>query len=273
MQSVETGNRYKKVFVVILIILVVLAISIGLMVGMKSLKTYFKWLIISLLIIAILFGLAYAFYLLFIKKEFKDIPATYRKKLVATAKLMQNNMLGELYLTGDSLHNNIKLGKYYYMKVPLPRVEKVKKTDTEGKAILNKYKNDFEYEEQTYPVDIDVFIVQRKSIIDKIFGEPLVILVKPEDHNYSAIFNNVYLAGFNLVPLDNNFYTIERRHLDIDISRGVNAQYLKEVVHEVMRNMDRMVKQAMGMDSNFQKDRARNQEFEIPKSINQLPPP
>jgi len=273
MQSVETGNRYKKVAIIIVIVLVILAITIGLMVGMQSLKTYFKWLIISLLVIGLLFGIAYAFYLLFIKKEFKDIPATYRKKLVATAKLMENNMLGNLYLSGDVKHNRINMGKFFYLKVPLTRQERKHKLDIDGKPILNKITNQYEMQEETYEVDIDVFIIQRKKFFDKIFGEPLVVLIKPEDHDYTAIFNDVTIKGFNLVPLDNNFYTIERRHLDIDITKGVHAQYLKEVVHEVMRDMDRIVKQAMGMDSGFQKERAKNQEFEIPRSMNQLPPP
>lgn len=270
---VETGNRYKKVIVIVLIVLIILAITIGLMVGMKSLKAYFKWLIISMLIIGLLFGLAYAFYLLFIKKEFKDIPATYRKKLVATSKLMKNNMLGNLYLSGDMKHNRINMGKYWYMKVPLPRQQKHLKIDTNGEPILNKVTQQYETEEFTYPVDLDVFIVERKSLIDKLFGDPIVVMVKPEDHDFSAIFNDVTIKGFNIVPLDNNFYTIERRHLDIDITKGINAQYLKECVHEAMRDMDRLMKQAMGMDSQFAKDRAKQQEFEIPKSINQLPPP
>lgn len=261
----ETGNKWQKIILIIVVIVIILSLLIALLVGLQSLKQFFKYMIIFLLAIMILFGLLYVAYLVFIKKDFKDIPATYKKKLSATAKLMRNNMLGDLFLSGDVKHNRIKMGKYYYLRVPMPKQTTKLKLDKDGNKIVDPVKNQYVTEQVTESVDIDCFIVNKSGILNMLFSDTTIIMVKPEDHDYSAIFNDVTIRGFNLVPLDNQFYTIDSRSLDIDISKGVTTMYLREVVHEVMRDLDKMVKQAMNLDSRFTKEKAKQQEFEIPR--------
>jgi hypothetical protein len=263
----EKGGKWSKIIIIIIAILLVIIILITLFVGLKGLKQFFIWLIAIILILAILFGLLYVFYLVFIQKSFKDIPATYKKKLMQTAKMMKNEMLGELYLSGDEKHNRIKLGKFAYLRITLPKqsveVKKVKPTEAEPHPI-----EDEKIIEHTKPVKIDCFLILKKGLMEMLFGNPIFVLVKPEDHNYSSIFNDVTINGFNLVPLDSQFYTIDKRNLDVDIIKGMATNYIREVVYEIFRDLDKLVKQAMNLDQQFQKDKQKNLEFEIPKIPN-----
>lgn len=237
-----------------LLVFSVIIILIGLLVGLHGLKEFFQFILIGLLVLTLLFGVGYVIYLLFIKREYKDIPAQFKKKLYATIKILENNMLGDLYLSGDYKHNRIKLGKYFYMRLNLPKIvtEEGVRDNTNPKS-------------RTEIVPIDCFIVQRKGLFNRFFDNPFFILVKPEDHDYSAIFNDVTIKGFNLVPLDSEFYTIDRRNLDADMVKGMSLNYIREVVYDLFKDLDRLVKQAINLDQQFQKDKERAREFEIPQ--------
>jgi hypothetical protein len=222
----DKGGKWSKVILIILAILTVIIILITLFVGLKGLKQFFIWLIAIILILCILFGLLYVFWLIFIAKTYKDIPATYKKKLMQTAKMMKNEMLGELYLSGDEKHNRIKLGKFMYLRITLPKqtinVEDIKPTKENPNPIEKEKVTEF-----TKPVKIDCFLIIKKGIMEHLFGNPIFVLVKPQDHNYSSIFNDVTINGFNLVPLDSQFYTIDKRNLDVDIIKGMATNYIR----------------------------------------------
>ena len=108
------SESWKKIVITAVIIFSVILILIGFLVGLKGLKDFFIFLVISLLVISILFGIGYVIYLLFVKVDYKDIPAQFKKKLYSVTKIMKNDMLGNLFLSGDSKHNRINLGKYFY---------------------------------------------------------------------------------------------------------------------------------------------------------------
>ena len=246
-------ENWKKIVIVAIIIFSVIIVLIGFFMGMRGLGQFFKFVIIGLLVISILFGIGYLIYLLFIKREFKDIPAQFRKKLHQVTKVMQNDMLGELYLSGDSKHNRIKLGKYFYLRINLPKI------------ITEKGKDNINPESMSEAVPVDCFIVQKKGFMNKLFTDPLFVLCRPEDHDYSAIFNDVCISGFNLVPLDSQFYTIDRRNLDVDMVKGMHLNYIRECVYSIFQDLDRLVKQAMNLDQQFQKDKERAREMELPQ--------
>jgi len=260
----DTGNKWKKVMLIIIAVLVVLMILVFIFVGFKGLKDFFTWLVIGILILAILFGLMYVFYIIFIKKEFKDIPASFRKKLVMTTKVMKQELLGDLWLSGDTKHNRINLGGYRYMRIMLPKQVRKVMTDKEGNPQVDEF-NQPKIEEFTHEVPIDCFIIMKKGVMAKMFEDPKVILTKPQDHNYSSIFNDVTLNGFNLVPLDNQFYTLDHRNLDTDLTKGITTNYMKEVVYEIFSDLDRLVKQAIDLDASHQKDKERQLEFDVPR--------
>lgn len=260
----DRGGKWGKIIVIIIIIFLVLVVLITLFVGLRSLKTFFTWVIGLMLFLGILFGLLYVFWLLFIQKSYKDIPATYRKKLMQTAKMMKNDMLGNLYLSGDNKHNRIKLGKFRYLRITLPKqitkIKNIMPTKENPSPIAKEEKI-----ETTKSVKVDCFLILKKGIFENLFGSPIFVLVKPNDHNYSSIFSDVTINGFNLVPLDSQFFTIDKRNLDIDIIKGMATNYIREVVYEIFRDLDKLVKQAMNLDQQFQKEKQKGLEFEIPQ--------
>lgn len=258
--TTDQPTKWKKIIIIALIIFTLIVVLITAIVGVGGLFSFFKWLIGLILVLAILFGLFYVFYMLFIEKSYKDIPANYKKKLLMTARLMRNKLTGDLYLSGDTKHNRIKLGNYYYMRIELPR-QNIKEIPNPDKDALNKTI----IKESTTSVPVDCFVMLRKGVVDKLFNKPLFVLVKPEDHDYSSIFNDVTIKGFNLVPLDSQFFTINSRNLDVDIIKGMATNYIREVVYEIFRDLDRLVKQAMNLDQQFAKDRKKSLEFEIPQ--------
>lgn len=251
----EESTKWKRIIFIGLGILLLLIILITLFVGISGLRQFFIWLFGIIIALGILFGLAYIFYIIFIQKSYKDIPFTYRKKLIRTAKLMKNKMLGDLYLSGDYKHNRIKLGKFLYMRITMPKTTTEKKT--EGHRTIETV--------NTEAIPIDAFFIIKKGIIETLFGQPVVIIVKPEDHDYSSIFNDVTVSGFNLVPLDSQFYTINRRDIDVDLIKGLATSYIRETVYEILRELDKLVKQAMNLDQQFQKEKQKGLEFEIPQ--------
>jgi hypothetical protein len=265
MPQTESGSKWPKIIIILVIIVFAIAVLITFFVGLGGLRQFFMWLFGILLGLSILFMLAYVFWLIFLKKEYKDIPQTFRKKLMQTAKLMKNQMLGDLYLSGDDKHNRIKIGKYAYLRIVLPKqhTEIIEDVPPEQQH-LKKPKT----VELTEPVPVDCFVIMKTKLWDILFGVPVFILVKPQDHNYSSIFNDVTINGFNLVPLDSQFFTVDRRNLDTDIIKGMATNYIREVVYEIFRDLDRLVKQAMNLDQQFQKDRQKDQEFQIPRIAN-----
>ena len=263
----DKGGKWTKVILIISAIFILIIVLITLFVGLKGLKQFFLWLLGVILFLCIIFGLLYVFWLIFIKKDYKDIPATYKKKLVQTAKLMKNDMLADLYLSGDDKHNRIKLGKYKYLRMTLPKA--VVELNVNPQQNPQQVQNPMVAKQQeqtqvTEPIAVDCFLVLNKGIIKSLFGEPIFVVVKPEDHDYSSIFNDVTIKGFNLVPLDSQFYTIDRRNLDIDIIKGMASNYIRETVYELLREMDKIVKQAIRLDHVHQKEKEKGLEFSIP---------
>jgi len=246
------AEKWKTIVAIALIVFTILILLIGFLVGLKGLKQFFQFIVIGLLIISILFGIGYVIYLIFIKKEFKNIPAQFKKKLFSVTKVMDNELLGNLFLSGDTKHNRISLGSFFYLRINLPKI------------ITEKGEDNINPQSQSEAIPIDCFIVKKRGFLNKLFSEPFFLLVKPEDHDYSSIFNDVTINGFNLVPLDTQFFTIDKRNLDLDMVKGMALNYIREAVYDIFTDLDRLVKQAMNLDQQFQKDKERSREFEIP---------
>jgi len=247
------SDKWKKIVVTAVIVFTIIALLIGFLVGLEGLKEFFTFVVVVLLVLTLLGGVVYVVWLLFFKKEFKDIPYQFKNKLYSVTKVMKNDMLGNLYLSGDSKHNRVLLGKYFYLRLNLPKI------------ITEEGKDNTHPKSKSEAVPIDCFIVQKKGFLNKVLGDPFFILVRPQDHNYSAIFNDVTINGFNLVPLDSQFFTIDKRNLDLDMVKGLALNYIREVVYDIFKDLDRLVKQAMNLDQEFQKQKEKAREFEIPQ--------
>jgi hypothetical protein len=263
-ETVDKGTKWKKVVLIVVGIVIVIAIIIGIFVGFASVKKFFLYLFVALLVISVIFLLIYLFWMLFIKVEFKDIPAQTRKKLEIASKLAENEMLGKLFLSGDTKHNRLNYGKYFYLRINLPKINKEDIVDSKGKQKMDDLGNPM-FKETTEILPIDMFIVQRKGFFSRLFNDPLFILCHPEDHDFSSIFNDVVIRGFNIVPLDNYFYTIDSRSLDTTMLRALSVIYQKEAVFEQFRDLDKLVKGAINLDSRFYKEKEKSSEFELPQ--------
>jgi hypothetical protein len=146
----------------------------------------------------------------------------------------------------------------------MPKVIKKPKLDKKGQPILDEWERP-QTDDETHDLPIDVFILIRKGFFKKMFNDPIFILCYPQDHDYSSVFNDVYIKGFNIVPLDNYFYTIDRHNLDVDITKALATNYHKEAIFEQLRDLDKLIKGAINLDSRFQKDKERGSEFELPQ--------
>jgi len=246
-------DMWKKILIGGILVISVIGLLIGFLVGFNSLKSFFTGLMIFLLIITALAGAFYVVWLIFFAKNFKDIPAQFKKKLFSVTKVMANDMLGKLFLSGDTKHNRISLGKYFYLRINMPKLIKDENDDNIDPKSMSE------------AIPVDCFIVKRDGFLNRMFSEPFFVLVRPEDHDHSSIFNDVTIKGFNLVPLDSQFYTIDSRNLDTDLQKSLHLNYIREVVFSIFADLDRLVKQAMNLDQQFQKDKEKAREFEIPQ--------
>jgi hypothetical protein len=261
---VDRGSKYRKIALILIGVVILIGIIVALFVGLSSLKKFLTIVMVIIGACGIIFLLAYVFWLLFIKVEFKDIPAQWRKKLEVAAKMMQNDMLGKLYLSGDEKHNRICLGKYLYLRVNMPKITKLPVIDKKGNPQLDDWERPITKEE-TEDLPIDIFIVEQKGFFKKLFNDPIFILTFPKSHDFSSIVNDVIIKGFNLVPLDNYFYTIDKHNLDLDMTKAIATNYMKEAVFEQLRDLDKLIKGAINLDSRFYKEKEKSSEFEIPQ--------
>jgi hypothetical protein len=221
------------------------------------------------MIVAVFFCLFYVFWLLFLKVEFKDIPAQWRKKLEQASKLAKNEMLGNFFLSGDEKHNRLNYGKYMYLRINMPKINKIAVMEKaeKGKEPVQKIdeRGKLVWKETTEELPIDCFIIEKKGFFARLFGDPVFILCFPDDHDFSSIFNDVIVKGFNIVPLDNYFYTIDRHNMDVDMHRAIEGNYIKEAIVEQYRDLDKLVKGAINLDSKFTKEKERLTEFDLPQ--------
>ena len=256
----DRSSMWKKVILIGVVVFALIIILITLFVGIDGLGQFFYWLIGIILFLGIVFLVMYIAYILFWKKYYADIPANYRKKLQATAKMMKNQMLGTLWLSGDYKHNRIELGKYAYLRMMLPKAtRKTIKDAKTGKMITESE------EEITEEIPIDCFMVLRKGIFEKLFGSPIFVLCKPSDHNQSSIFGDTILNGFNLIPLDSQFHTLNHRNLDVDLHRGMAGNYMKMLVYELFSDLDRLVRMSINLDQEHRKEKEKGLEFQVPQ--------
>jgi len=47
--------------------------------------------------------------------------------------------------------------------------------------------------------------------------------------------------------------------------KAVSSSYIKEVIYEVMRELDKLVKTTMNLDQSHQKEKEKMTEFELPQ--------
>jgi len=217
----EAKNRqFIIIAVVIVIILAVVGYLIGGTRGIASMLTFIKWGVIAILIIGLAF---WAVWFLFIRKVRDDRVALNVKTILDQARLTKPETIGDLFISGDLEHPQIKLGTI---------------------TGYTKIKNIKDEEE-------DIFVWKKYGMPFGLFEEPKAIRVNPEDH--SKMIGDIIVQGISLVSHGGFFY-VNKEHLDIDkIDKTIKAEVLRKYTMDMLRDIKIISDQAIGINSEHQK--------------------
>lgn len=221
MAESREGKR-SKVYAVILLLIVILALSIflGGSEGFFSIMGKLFWLI---LIALFLIAVGYAFYKIFIEKHKIDVNYLNFKNIIQSAQLSKPLVLGDLYLMGDREHTSVRLGTI----IGYTRIKNLSTRNSE-----------------------DVFVVQTASFPASLFTEPHAIRVATDDH--TELVGDVYLRGISLIRIGEFFYL--NNVMDkpaIDLTHKEEAFRLNS--HLTLSDMKGLTDIATGIDTEHKK--------------------
>jgi hypothetical protein len=231
----EQKNR--SVVVVIIIIIIVLGIIAYFVAGARGvagIMNFMKWALIGVSVVGIaVWGVWY----LFIRKVRDDRVALNSQRIVEQSKLTKPEFLGDLYLSGDMGHPQIKLGKIMgYTRI---------------KNILNE--------------EEDVFVFKKTGFPMSMFEEGKAIRVHPDKH--SDMIGDIVIEGISLVA-HGGFYYINEQHLDIErIDRTIKTEVIRQYTMDVLRDIKIITDQAIGLDEAHIKGIESRSLLKIPSRI------
>jgi hypothetical protein len=231
----EQKNR--SVIIVVVVVVIVLGIIAYFVGGAKSVAGIFnfmKWALIGVSIIGLaLWGVWY----LFIRKIRDDRVALNASRIVEQAKLTKPEMLGDLYMSGDMEHPQIRLGKIIgYTRI---------------KNILDE--------------ESDVFVFKKAGFPFSMFEEGKAIRVNPEKH--TDMIGDIVIEGISLVS-HGGFYYINEQHLDMErIDRTIKTEVIRQYTMDVLRDVKIISDAAISIDPSHQKSMEQRSLLKIPSRI------
>lgn len=265
----ENKEKKPKIIIIIIGILIVITIIVVLVMGTKGIIKIIGSIATIGIFAALAFLLGYLFFIVFIKKQRFDPVFVNKQKLIKSGRMnLPEGVLNYLYLTGDSAHSRVKLGKIKgYQRIQIPVRKYVYELDKDGKP-TNKFKmkpkktpDDKPEPEYSYGVEEqDVFIV-KNNFLQGIFTDPMVVRVRPEEH--SSLIGDVSIKGFSLVPIS-EYYFINTSYLDramIDWTIGTESDRI--VFFEHLRDEKTIMDRAIGLDSTHKKEIEQKNLFEM----------
>jgi hypothetical protein len=214
---VDEGKNRQIIVVVIIVVIVLVIIGylIGGVRGLSSLLTFVKYAFIGVLIVGIA---VWSAWYLFIRKERDDRVAMNVKKLIEQSRLTKPDTIGDLYISGDKEHPQIRLGHIIgYSRI---------------KNIQNK--------------EEDVFIFKKAGLPFSFFEEPRVLRVMPDQH--SQMIGDIVVEGISLV-LHGGFLYVNNEHLNIEgVDRTIKTEVLRTYTMDVLRDVKIISDMAIGID-------------------------
>jgi len=258
----EQKRSFGLLIAIVVIAFIVILASIFF--GIKSIGKILVFLVGFLLVLSIIGIVVWAVWYLFIKKQKFDATYQNKKRLVEAGKISKPDSVNDLYLSGDRGHSRVKVGKiigYCRVKVMKKLVEYDKDT---GEAIMHTDKFGKKREKSSIiEEEQDIFIVERVGFPLKYFIEPIVIRVRPDEHD--NIVGDVSLSGFSLVPIS-EYYYLHQDYLDV---RKIDFNILKEaergIYFESLKDTKEIIDKAIGIDSGHKKDIEKKNLWEIPQ--------
>lgn len=271
----EERNTNSKFIPTAIMIGVGLIIAIGIFVyfffGAESISKFILILVEIVFFLGILFGLAYLFYYLFIKKQKFDVNYVNKKKLIDAGSRIKRPFLKDLYVSGDKGHSRALVGNikgYVRMQTLIRNYIYKDVLDQETGLMMKEIITKKDERGQAQPVytlqtqEIDVFIVKTKGL-SGFFEDEMVIRVNPEDHD--ELVGDVTLFGFSLIPLS-EYWVLNTDHLDV---RKHDFNVLKEAERTIafvtMTDMREIVDRATGIDASHKKFIERKSLVELPE--------
>ncbi len=227
----QKGRSMIVVIVIIIIALGVIAYFVAGARGLAGIMNFLKWALIGVFII----GLAvWGVWYLFIRKVRDDRVALNSQKIVEQAKLTKPEMLGDLYLSGDIEHPQIRLGKIIgYTRI----------------------KNILDEEE-------DVFVFKKAGFPFSMFEDGKAIRVNPQSH--SEMIGDIIIEGISLVA-HGGFYYINNHHLDVErIDRTIKTEVIRQYTMDVLRDVKIISDQAIGINPEHQRQLEGKSLLKIP---------
>lgn len=256
------GNKRGMIVLVVIVVIAFLLILGTVFFGIRSVGKILIFLIGFLLVLSIIGIVFWAVWYLFIKKQKFDATYQNKKRLISAGKISKPESVNDLYLSGDKGHSRVRIGKiagWCRIKV----MKKLIQYDEETGEPVMIVKGDKKYEKSTLlEEEQDVFIVERGGFLAKMFSEPMVIRVRPEEHD--NLVGDVTLNGFSLTPIS-EYYYLHQDYLDV---RKTDYSILKEgertIAHESLKDYKELIDKASGLDSGHKKEIEKKNLYEIP---------
>lgn len=259
----ENKEKRPKIYIGIAIIIFIIIVIVIFVLGVTGIFKIISTIAVITLFIALLFGLAWLFWFIFLKKQRYDVTYVNKQRLIQAGKINnQKGLLGDLYLSGDAGHKRVRIGKIIgYCRIQI--LARNTKLDEEGeiKTRLNE-------EGQRVPdykigkEEQDVFILKKGL---GIFSDGMVIRVEPTDHD--SLIGDVTLNGFSITPHSEYWY-LNKDFLDV---RKIDFAILKEaergIMFESLRDMKAIVDKSVGLDSSHKKEIEKKNLMELPENI------
>lgn len=253
------------IIISVIVIIVFLLILGGVFFGIKSIGQILIFVLGAFFVLAIIGIIIYVIYYIWFKKHKFDATYMNRKNLVSAGRISKPHNINDLYLSGDAGHSRVRIGKITgYCRIQI--IKKIVEYDEETGQIMytqdktdpNKKYEKFSMEQE----EQDVFIVQNHGFIMSLFSDPLVIRVRPDDHN--DLIGDVTLEGFSIIPISEYHY-LNNRYMDVgEIDRSIKLEAFRTIYFEALKDTKEVVDKAVGLDAGHKKQIEQKQLYEMP---------
>ena len=255
----QNQQHKTRTWLIIIGVIILIFLAIRFIFGVTNILKIVLFLVEAVLLLSILFGAAYLFYYLFIKKQKYDPTYVNKQKLIQAGRKCNLENLKGLYISGDKGHTRVHIGKiigYCRIQVLKKTYEYEEATDEKTKKTYQKIvtrPNDRGEAIPQFEIDKeeqDVFIAKPKGFLS-IFTEAMVIRTEPNQHD--ELVGDVTLYGYSIIPISEYWY-LNSDMLDI---RKIDYAILREaergVFFEGLRDMKEIVDKAIALDSRHKK--------------------
>lgn len=228
-------------WIILLIIVFVILVIVFLVIGAKGFAQFLSAAFWAVIVGCFLMMFGFLMYYLFFKKKKVDLVAVQAKKMKISAHMCKPASINNVYLSGDRMHENVKIGKVL------------------GFCKVLNYEG----------IEENIVTFKRLPFPFSLFEDEKVVRIDPQD--MTAPVGDVYLFGLSLIKISEYFYL----HKDMLNIKRVDYTILQEAKRGMtflaLSDMKEIVDKAVDLDSSHRKDLEQHRFIPVPGS-NQEPP-